>query len=63
MLSLTSENAESVKKVQAPIAQQPPPPPPPQQLNQAGLPVNPFVNQEAGIVNQREQAIDLWKQA
>ena len=38
-------------------------PPPPQVLNNAGLPVNPFANQEAGIVNQREQAIDLWKQA
>lgn len=48
------------KQAQTPVVQ---PPPPPQPLNQAGLPVNPFANQEAGIVNQREQAIDLWKQA
>ena len=47
------------------IPNQPPPrlPQPPPVLNADGTIPNPFMKQDKSIVNQREQAIDLWHQA
>ena len=54
-----------INQQSAPVPNQPPPrlPQPPPVLNADGTLPNPFIHQDKSIVNQREQAIDLWHQA